>query len=505
MALLTERYADQISGVLSCYDRIIIQGTLPGLCFPKGMTNYLYAHQIRIFDYPRWAEPLREQLRENAERLAVRHHVKIEFLRSHQTRKEAIVERVLKQRGTAPGLVHILSAMESCPTYKPWHDKASGKTFLKPDQGKCLHYYFYFIDEELGLCYLRVPTWCPFRLQFYCNGHNWLAAQLKRRKIKFTLCDNAFTQVADWSAAQKLADKFDPARLHRRLDQLAATYCPVIESLGVLYHWSLVQVEYATDIVFKRRDELAAIYEPLLRTALQAVKPENVATFLGRKLNGNYQDTLDGHLEKRLSGTRLKHRMGPSTVKVYDKFGLILRLETTTNDVSFFKHYREVEHRDHSRTLKWTAMKKTIYSLAPLRTSLCASNRRYLEFLSALDDSSAGAARLRHVTKTVVAAERSYKGLNFFAEPDQALLAVLARGEFSIRGFQNKDLHRFFPAQSSGQISRMLKRLRVHGLVKKVGTTYRYYLTKLGRQIVLAGLKLKELFLVPQLAAEPQA
>ena len=90
--------------------------------------------------------------------------------------------RVLAVRGEHPGLVHVISAMEACESYQPWHDKASGKTLPAPDSGKCLHYYFYFIDEELGLCYLRVPTWCPFRLQFYCNGHSWLARQLSCRR-----------------------------------------------------------------------------------------------------------------------------------------------------------------------------------------------------------------------------------------------------------------------------------------------------------------------------------
>src|SRR5262249_49945719 len=108
------------------------------------------------------------------------------------------------------------------------------KTYLKPDQGKCLYYYFYFVDEELGLCYLRVPTWCPFRLQFYFNGHNWLASQLKKKGISFMLRDNAFIEIADREKAQKLADKFDPASLHRRLDRLAATYCPVAELSGRL-------------------------------------------------------------------------------------------------------------------------------------------------------------------------------------------------------------------------------------------------------------------------------
>jgi len=505
MPLLTERYTEKINGMLSCYDRVIIQGTLPGLCYAAGMTKYLFDHKIRIFDYARFAEPLRDQIRAQAERLATEHGVPIEFVRSHKTRKEAIIQQVLKERGDHPGLVAILSAMETCSTYKPWHDKQTHQTFLKPDQGKCLHYYFYFIDQALGLCYLRVPTWCPFRLQFYFNGHHWLASQLRAQGINFTLRDNAFTQMADWQQAQALSDRLDVTKLHERLDQLARRYCPVIEQLGVTYDWSLSQVEYATDIVFKRQSELADLYQELIRTAIHAVKPEQVATFLGRTLHGNFEDELGNRFETRISGTRLKHQMGPASIKVYDKFSLILRIETTTNDVSFFKHYREVEHRDHSRTLKWAPLKKTIYSLEPLAGTLRAANRRYLEFLSALDDTSDGARRLRQVTRSVLEQDRAYKGLNFFAEDDQTLLEVLARGEFSIRGFQNKDLRRFLTEKSCGQLSRMLKRLRVHGLVKKVGSTYRYYLTSLGKQVILAGLKLKELFLIPQLAAVARA
>jgi hypothetical protein len=121
--------------------------------------------------------------------------------------------------------------MEPCATYKPWHNKQTGKTYLVPEDGKCLHYYFYFIDKELGLCYVRVPTWCPFRLQFYCNGHNWLARQLDRNKIGYTLLDNAFTRIEDWAAAQKLADGWDASRLHRKLDEFAGRYCPILKQI----------------------------------------------------------------------------------------------------------------------------------------------------------------------------------------------------------------------------------------------------------------------------------
>ena len=160
IALLTERYAAQIAGVLSCWDRVLIFGTLPKICFAAGMTSYLYERKVRIFDYPRFAEPFRNELRENAERLAAESGLEIEFIRKRNFRKEDRIKEVLARRGDHSGLVHVFSAMEPCSTYKPWHDKSTGRTFLKPDDGKCLHYYFYFLDEELGLCYVCLPG-CP--------------------------------------------------------------------------------------------------------------------------------------------------------------------------------------------------------------------------------------------------------------------------------------------------------------------------------------------------------
>lgn len=175
--LLTDRYHDRLAGVLSCYDRIVITGTLPGACFADGMTKILKARGIRVFDYAaQFAAPLRERVRTAAAAVAAAAGVAIEHIAKSYIRKEDVVAKVLAARGSHPGLVDVISAMEACDGYQPWHDKQTHRTFLRPDSGKCLHYYFYFMDAELGLVYLRVPTWCPFRLQFYCNGHSWLGA-----------------------------------------------------------------------------------------------------------------------------------------------------------------------------------------------------------------------------------------------------------------------------------------------------------------------------------------
>ena len=114
--------------------------------------------------------------------------------------------------------------METCQSYKPWHDKKSGKTYLKYSTSKCLHYYFYFIDEELGLCYVRVPTWCPFRLQIYFNGHKILASQLKKRGVDHVLLDNAFLNIADFDLANLLSQNIDINKLHEKLNTFAQTY-----------------------------------------------------------------------------------------------------------------------------------------------------------------------------------------------------------------------------------------------------------------------------------------
>jgi hypothetical protein len=151
----------EFAGVLNCFDRVVITGTLPEICHAEA-------------------------------------DLKIEFTANHKAfRKEERIKAIIAERGEPPGLVHIFSAMEPCASYQPWHDKSTHQTYLKPRSGKCLHYDVYFIDEVFGRCYLRVPTWAPFRLQAYFNGPNWLARRLEQAAIDFEMAENAFISIAD--------------------------------------------------------------------------------------------------------------------------------------------------------------------------------------------------------------------------------------------------------------------------------------------------------------------
>jgi hypothetical protein len=262
-----------------------------------------------------------------------------------------------------------------------------------------------------------------------------------------------------------------------------------------------MQSEYATDLVFKSRDTLQAFYPHLLETLTHVVKPTDIATFLGRKLIGNYQGEMGNRFNKRWIGTRIKHQMGPVSIKMYDKFNLILRIETTVNNVAFFKQYRQVQHRDGSATMGWAPMKKTIHSLPALREVLSAANQRYLKFISSVATPEVGVEQLHRLAETRTEDQHRHKGFNLFSEEDTCLFRTLLQGEFFISGFTNKQLRiQYLSHKSASQVTRLLKRLRVHGVIKKVGKRYKYYLTDFGCQTAAMALKLREMVVIPTLA-----
>ena len=447
MAMLTERYAANLHGVLSCFDRMIITGTLPGACYAGGMTSFLYARGIRVFDYAQFAEPLRERIRERAQEVCAAAGIQIEHVNKSHIRKEELVSRVLKVRGDAAGLVHVISAMEGCPSYKPWQ-----------------------------------------------------ARSLQREDIAFVQADNAFLRIADLERAQALSDAFSPDTLHRQLDHYAQWLCPVLDVFGQTYHWSLRQVEYSTDVMFRSEHILVPLYDALSRQAVLAADAERVAGFLGKKVTPQLAQEIGSRLSTRIEGRCIKHYMGAAGVKVYDKFSRVLRVETTVNDLSFFKHHRKVEHQDGRITRELATLKKTIYSLIDLREILMSCNQRYLAFLSCLDDPSAGERDLQRLSQPRVGTDPSVKGLNFFNTTEQTLLRTVQRGEFNIHGWRRADLLTRLNIAPAA-MSRQLKRLRVLGLIKKVAHTYRYYLTRLGRSAIAAACSLTRFNIVPACAA----
>ena len=312
--------------------------------------------------------------------------------------------------------------------------------------------------------------------------------------------DNAFLEVSDVETAQKLSDRINPEDLHKVLDVFAKRYCPVVENLGLNYTWTIQQIECATDIMFKQLGELEPLYDEIVRTAIYTVKPDNIATFLGQRITYNCKKEVGTNYNQRILGTRINHHMGDVSIKMYDKFGHVLRIESTCNDIGTFRVKRKVEHRVGGATEQKASLKKSIYSLYQLFTIMKAANYRYLEFISSFDDHSKGNGNLTKATSPIMENERSYRGLNFFAERDLRVLEALNRGEYMTFGMQGKDIRQYLGDISSSAMSRIFKRLRLHGIIERVQGTYKYFPTAYGKEVIAAGLAIRNLVLIPALA-----
>ena len=239
---LLDRYDDRIAGVLSCYDRVVMTGTLPTVCYAAGITQLLYAREVGgIFDYPQFAATLRDRVRERAAWLAAQAGISIEHIAKSHIRKETVVAKVLEPRGNNPGLVHVISAMEACDAYQPWHDKQTHKTYVRPDTGKCLHYYFYFLDDELGLIYRQAAA---SRFISACSSTATATAGWRgdwRRKASASPPPTMpLSASITGRAPRKSIIALSPDRLHRVLDHYAALCCPVLDVFAQVHRCRLI-------------------------------------------------------------------------------------------------------------------------------------------------------------------------------------------------------------------------------------------------------------------------
>lgn len=497
------KHNKNIKGVLSCLDRVVVKGTFKKCCHQRAIEYEMFQRGIRFFDFPNWAKERKDEIRDHVKQLAEKEGLEIQHLRSRSIRKEDFVREQIKDIPEKEGVVCILSAMEGCASFRPHHDKETNKCSLKYQLSHCLHYYIYINDPQFGLCFIAFPTWLPFTIRFYFNGHNWLQKQLDENGIGYTMDDNCFTDIDDYEAAQELTNGFKIRSVLVKVLGKWSRYClpTPIREFGMPY-WTLHEVELATDIIFKDAESLSGLYEEVVHTAMIEVKAKNVATFLDRSFEQS-ECEASSRIKQCREGTSIRHNFGKAAIKMYDKRGRVLRVETVLNDVSFLKARRKVEHRDGTVTRKNAPVKKSIYSLNILQELMSQANNRYLTFIGGMTERSLELAVLRKLTSPVQdgAIGRTVRGINLFNSDDELLLQALLKGDNSLQGFTNRQLRfSYLKDWSAGKISRALKRFRRHGIIRKVGKSYRYHLTKLGRQIAAPLLKIKTRIIIPELS-----
>jgi len=502
MDLFIQKYRKKVISVLSGFDRLVLKGTLRAISSVGGMRSFLCTVGVLLKDFSSYVESTTKLLREASAEEARRLNRPIIYLASSQPRKELIARKIMSRDGITDGLICVLSCVEPCISYYIRRDRESQKLLLERAQRKCLHLYHYWIDPVFGFMSGRLQTWFPFSIQLCLNGREWLSRQMDRAAMSYRREENCFLAVEDFPKAQSLMDEQPSFGWMEALKPIGLKINPVHQQIFRLYpvdyYWGVHQSEWATDILFTSPRALSEIYPQLVRAAVSTFSSPDVMRFLGKRLHGNYTGELVSDYKSRPEGIRVKHRAGANSVKMYDKGGRILRVETTLNDPTPFKVFRPLEGNPHG-ACEWRPMRKGIGDL-PRRARISqSSNERYIDGLARLDTDSPILKMIDPVCRRVLWKGRRERALRPWSEEDQLLLHTISRGEFSVNGFRNRDLlPHLFPKvlpkteerrRASARVTRKLRLLRAHGIIRKVPHTHRYAFTKKGRETVLAILK----------------
>jgi hypothetical protein len=233
---------------------------------------------------------------------------------------------------------------------------------------------------------------------------------------------------------------------------------------------------------------------------MHTITPDNIATFLGKRLTVKFEGEAGNRYNQRVLGTRIKHQPGEISVKGYDKFGKILRIEVTTLNVSQINLFRDVFKRNGEIEHKVAPAKKNIYSLFHLSDAFKTIIGRYIDFISSFDDPTSGVKMLADVSVKKNIDGKNVKGLNFFDGEDEKIIMAVADGKYNIKNFRAKDLRIKFPEFAAWKISAILKRLKSLKLIRKIKKSYRYMVTELGKKVFGTGLFLKNQIIIPALA-----
>ena len=276
-------------------------------------------------------------------------------------------------------------------------------------------------------------------------------------------------------------------------------FLPTIEeTFSHSYYWCLAECEYSTDIIHDSRESVEEYFKSLVENAFYTFKCDDVMSFFGRKLRDSgfqFKGEITSDLRKRNQGYRLKHKMKSNQIKMYDK-GPSIRIETTINDPHEFKVLKEVEkiinHKEIVTEKKWLPMGKSIANMYRYGEVCKATNMRYINALPIPTEKEIAIKKLESISNRKEVNNRIYTRFNLFNKDDIRLFSILADAGLLINGFNNEILRsRYFKDEEDynskkirNKTTRLIDKLRKHGIIKKVGSASKYYVTENGRKVI---------------------
>ena len=514
MKKFLQKYSQFINGVSHGFDRVIIKGHIKHFHHRNNFYYFLTKENVQLKDYKDYVLKVTDSIKAHIQQIITKEQCYTEYLHTTKASKEEIAQDVLKKNPGKEGLVCVLSIVEPCYTLTVKYNEKTQKLEKKNEYRKCLHYYFYYNDRDLGLMHLRFQTWFPFTIQIYINGREYLKKQLSKEHIPFTSYDNCITSIANLHRAQEISNKFVERKWSRVFDHFVRQvnyFLPRIEEIfnNHGYYWYIEQCEYASDVLFKDRETLEKVFPYFLEYASLCQMGENIFTFFGRKVHHLCQgEAVSDRKHYWGQGFRIKFTLDSNSLKMYDKSN-VLRIETTINNASAFK----ILNPNPQGKKKWVPMGKNISNLYRYAEITKKCNERYLDSLAAANqngDLDKAIESLCHpkITKLSVnnVKERQYSAFNPLKDFTFKLFNAIMNGSYILKGFTTKQLTENLMALNAftkekccdihklrAKVGRFIAQLRAHKLVTKLPRTFRYRVTKNGQEILGRILLFKKL------------
>jgi len=517
MESFIKKYNEKITGVLNGFDHILIRGYIKDFHIDQRFYYFISREGYLLKDYKRYVLKKSEELKSHLDKIEKDRRCYREFISSPNIDKGEIAKEILINAPEKEGLVCILSSVEPCYAMTVRKNPMNGKLEKRWEYRKCTHHYFYYNDREFGLMYVKIQSWLPYTVKISINGKEYLKKQLDKRGIKYGSYKNSITYVEDIKEAQKIANRLIEKKWHEVFDIFAGKVNPFMKNIEntlgrKAYSWCIDNCEYASDVLFKDRQMLEEIYPKLVEYASLCQVGENIFTFFGRKLNSHYKgEAVSDRKNYWQQGFRVKFMMDKNSLKMYDKHS-VLRIETTINNSRAFKIYARG---------KWLPMGKSISNLYRIAEVSAKCNDRYLDSLAHLQGSNGldkEIESLCHPKVTKLSEKntntRQYGSFNLLRDFTCKLFNTIMNGAYFIKGFTRKEITEalinikaFGPSEINnmkkllGKVTRLLCKLRAHGLITRFPRTFKYRVTQKGQEIISRILLFKKMDLLQSFAA----
>lgn len=513
MLNILKQFAKVIKGFLTAFDRVIIRGRLMPLTTDAGATSYAYNNHILFKDWKEYSEGVTRQITGHAEELCKKlgrpfinldSQAERDRRKLSKERKEDRARKCLEENPLPEGceLICVMSATEPGKTFCI-RGRGSGQLSLGlNNNGRCKHLYYYLMHKRYGFMYVKLMTWYPFTMEIYINGREALKKDFEEAGISYKTYDNCFTDISDVGKAQELSDAFageDHSAAFETLAELVnPCYGMLRKQVGEGYSWFMHQTEVATDIMFVDSGKLKNIYSSIVEFAFNCFSCKDIFRFFGKKFSNSYKDEVRSDFKERPEGCRWKAFMKSNSIKVYDKQS-VLRVETTINYARFFTEKKGVFNKEGEFIkYEYVNLRKGISAMPRYLEIGKGCNERLISELDGVLPRGEAVKEIEKLSKRRMVDGRSVAGLNLMNAETYSILKVIASEDYSVQGFRNKDIApRIYPGvknkrKRSAKTSRLIRKLRTHGLVSKVPRASRYLVSKKGRMVIAALVEMKE-------------